>query len=144
MEQKKTHQIVVVLVPVLCHQLQITELYKRLIQLHPNLHVTFILPIISSLPKSSKIVLGALSSLNIDTIVLSPMNLPQPTPPPAMLFPFSMSLSLPSIHYELTSLTTTSSMKIVALIADYFAYEVLPFAKKPNILSSYIFIPTAA
>ncbi|MED6207578.1 hypothetical protein PIB30_036983 [Stylosanthes scabra] len=144
MEHNKTHEIVVVSVPVLSHQLQIAELCKRFLQLQPNLHITFILPIISSLPKPSKTVLDALSSLNIDSIVLPPVNLPQPTPPPAMLFPLAMSHSLPSIQDALTSLTTSSSSKkVVALVADYFAYEILPFSKKLNILS-YIFLPTAA
>ncbi|MED6115933.1 hypothetical protein PIB30_095434, partial [Stylosanthes scabra] len=60
-----------------------------------------------------------------------------------MLLPIAMFLSLPSIQEALASLTTSSSNKVVALIADYFACEILPFAKKLNILS-YIFLPTAA
>ena len=137
--ERKTH-IVVVSVPVLSHQLATAELCKRLIQLHPNLHATFILPVIGSLSNASKTILDALSSLSIDTIFLPPVNSPQGTVP-ALLFPLAMSQSLPFIQDALKSLTTTS--QIVALVADYFAYEVLPFAKKLNILS-YIFLPIAA
>ncbi|TKY68958.1 Hydroquinone glucosyltransferase [Spatholobus suberectus] len=136
---ERTH-IVLVSVPVVSHQIAISEFSKRLLQLHPNIRITFIIPVLESLPNASKSIIVALSALKIDTIVLPPVNLPQETVP-ALKLPLAMSQSLPSIHDALKSITSTS--QIVAIVADYFAYELLPLAKKLNILS-YIYFPTAA
>jgi hydroquinone glucosyltransferase len=51
---------------------------------------------------------------------------------------------MPSIIGALNSITsTTKTAKLVAIVADYFAYEVFSFAKKLNILS-YTFFPASA
>ncbi|KAL5134574.1 Hydroquinone glucosyltransferase [Glycine soja] len=136
----RTH-IVVVSVPVISHQIAISEFCKRLLQLHPTIRITFIIPVLESLPNASKSIIVSLSALDIETITLPPVNLPQEITVPALKLPLAMSLSLPSIHDALKSITSTSH--VVAIVADYFAYELLPFAKELKILS-YVFFPTAA
>ena len=136
----RTH-LVVVSVPVISHQIAISEFCKRLLQLHPTIRITFIIPVLESLPNASKSIIVSLSALDIETITLPPVNLPQEITVPALKLPLAMSLSLPSIHDALKSITSTSH--VVAIVADYFAYELLPFAKELKILS-YVFFPTAA
>ncbi|KAL5061440.1 hypothetical protein RYX36_023177 [Vicia faba] len=141
--ERKTH-IAVVSAPIVSHQIAISNFIKKLLQLHPNkFHITFIIPVLESLSNASKSTIASLSSLNIDIIVLPPVNLPQETVPTLKL-PLAMSLTMPSILDALNSITsTTKTSKLVAIVADYFAYEVFAFAKKLNILS-YTYFPSSA
>lgn len=136
--ERKTH-IAVVSVPIVSHQIAISEFIKKLLNLHPNkFHITLIIPVLDSLSNASKSIIASLSSLNVDTIVLPPINLP-PQTVPTLKLPLSMSLTMPSIIDALK----TKTSKLVAIIADYFAYEVFSFAKKLNILS-YTYFPSSA
>ncbi|AET01195.1 putative hydroquinone glucosyltransferase [Medicago truncatula] len=136
--ERKTH-IAVVSVPIVSHQIAISEFIKKLLNLHPNkFHITLIIPVLDSLSNASKSIIASLSSLNVDTIVLPPINLP-PQTVPTLKLPLSMSLTMP---YIIDALKTKTS-KLVAIIADYFAYEVFSFAKKLNILS-YTYFPSSA
>ncbi|PNX94200.1 hydroquinone glucosyltransferase-like protein [Trifolium pratense] len=144
--ERKTH-IAVVSVPIVSHQIAISGFIKKLINLHPNkFHITLIIPVLDSLSNASKSIILSLSSLNIDTIVLPPINLP-PETVPTLKLPLSVSQSMPSIIDALNSITSTpktaKTSKLVAIVADYFAYEVFSFAKKLNILS-YTFFPSSA
>ena len=130
----RTH-LVVVSVPVISHQIAISEFCKRLLQLHPTIRITFIIPVLESLPNASKSIIVSLSALDIETITLPPVNLPQEITVPALKLPLAMSLSLPSIHDALKSITSTSH--VVAIVADYFAYELLPpLSFSPSLFSS--------
>ncbi|XP_054782352.1 hydroquinone glucosyltransferase-like [Prosopis cineraria] len=60
---------------------------------------------------------------------------------PSLQVPRAMSQFIPSIRDALNSLNSTN--KLVALIADYLAYEMLELAKTLNILS-YIYFPSSA
>ncbi|KAI5423377.1 hydroquinone glucosyltransferase [Lathyrus oleraceus] len=141
--ERKTH-IAVVSVPIVSHQIAISNFIKKLFHLHPNkFHITLIIPVLESLSNASKSITLSLSSLNVDTVVLPPINLPQETVPTLKL-PLAMSLAMPLILDALNSITsTTKTSKLVAIVADYFAYEVFSFAKKLNILS-YTFFPSSA
>lgn len=132
--------IAVVSVPILSHQIAISEFCKKLVNLNPNFHITIIIPVLDSLPNASKSMIKSSSSLNIDTIVLPSVNLPQETTP-SLKLPLSMKKSVPFILNALNSITSTT--KLVSIVADYFAYEVFPFAKKHNILS-YTYFPSSA
>ena len=142
--ERKTH-IAVVSVPIVSHQIAISEFIKKLLNLFPNkFHITLIIPVLDSLSNATKSIIASLSSLNVDIIVLPPINLP-PETVPTLKFPLSMSLTMPSIIDALNSITSSSTKtsKLVAIIADYFAYEVFSFAKKLNILS-YTYFPSSA
>ncbi|KAJ1388297.1 UDP-glycosyltransferase family, conserved site [Sesbania bispinosa] len=138
----KTTHIAVVSSPGFSHLVPIIELTKRLVSHHPNFHVTCIIPSFGSHPDSSKAYLETLPS-NIDPILLPPINrgdLPQGANP-GILIQLTVTLSLPSIHEALKSLSSKASL--VALIADAFAMEALDFAKEFN-SKSYIYFPAAA
>ncbi|XP_028782832.1 hydroquinone glucosyltransferase-like [Neltuma alba] len=141
--ENKAH-IAVVSIPAFSHQASILSLCKRLLQLHPNLHITFILPVLNSLSNASKSLIDSLPSFNIHTVLLPPVTFPQGSNiHPALQVPLAMSQSVSSIRHALNSLNSTSNNKLVALIADYLAYETLGLAKSLNILS-YIYFPSSA
>nr|KYP35366.1 Hydroquinone glucosyltransferase [Cajanus cajan] len=138
--ERRTH-IAVVSVPVVSHQIAISEFCKRLIQLNPIIRITFIIPVLDSLPNASKSILclsfspkhthhcsssSELASRNCSSTQTSTCK----------------SQSLPLLHDALFK-SITSTSHVAAIVADYFAYELLPFAKELNILS-YIFFPSAA
>ncbi|KAK4269642.1 hypothetical protein QN277_022772 [Acacia crassicarpa] len=140
--ENKAH-IVVVSIPVFSHQASIQSLCKRLLQLNPHLHITLIVPILNSLSNASKSLIDSLSSYNIHSILLPPISFPQASNiHPSLQLPRAMSQSIPSIRDALISLYNSNN-KLVALIADYLAYETLELAKSLNILS-YIYFPTSA
>ncbi|KAE9617878.1 putative hydroquinone glucosyltransferase [Lupinus albus] len=94
---KSTH-IVVIPSPSFTHLVPIVEFSKRFIHLHPNFHVTCIIPSLGSLPNNSKSYLQTLPS-NIDSIFLPPINkenLPKGTYP-GIIMQHTITLSLPSI-----------------------------------------------
>jgi len=96
---RKIH-IAVVSVAIVSQQIAISEFIKKLLNLHPNkFHITLIIPVRDSLSNASKSIIASLSSLNIDTIVLPPINLP-PETVPTLKFPLSMSLTMPSIMIQ--------------------------------------------
>ncbi|XP_028759111.1 hydroquinone glucosyltransferase-like [Neltuma alba] len=137
----KAH-IAVISIPAFSHQASTLALCKRLLQLNPHLHITFIVPILNSLSNASKSLIDSFSSFNIHTILLPPVTFPQGSNVhPALQVPLTMSQSIPSIRDALNSLNSTN--KLVALIADYLAYETLELAKTFNILS-YIYFPLSA
>ncbi|KAK7386181.1 hypothetical protein VNO78_26216 [Psophocarpus tetragonolobus] len=124
------------------HLVPILQFSKRLIELHPDFHVTCIVPSLGSLPSASKSILQTLPP-NINPILLPPVNLsdlPQGVPLLVQI-PLIMSHSMPSIHEALKSLTTETTL--VAMVIDSFAFEALDFAQEFNILS-YIYFPAAA
>ncbi|KAK4269641.1 hypothetical protein QN277_022771 [Acacia crassicarpa] len=143
MEPNKTH-IAVITVPSFSHQASTMALCKRLLQLNPHLHITFIVPILNSLSNASKSLIDSLSSFNFHIILLPPISFPQASNiHPALQIPLTMSQSIPSIRDTLTSLNNSPNNKLVALIADYLASETIELAKTLNILS-YIYFPFSA
>lgn len=138
----KTSYIAIVSSPGFSHLVPIIEFTKRLIKLHPNFHVTCIIPSLGPPPESSKAYLQTLPS-NIDSIFLPPINkeqLPQGADP-GLLIQLTVTLSLPSIHKVLKSLS--SKAPLTALVVDVFAYLTLEFAKEFNALS-YFYCPGSA
>lgn len=112
--------IVVVSIPAFSHQASILSLCKRILQINPHLHITFIVPILHSLSNASKSLIDSLSPFNIHTILLPPITFPQASNiHPSLQLPRSMSQSISSIRHVLNSLNSTH--KFVALIADYLA-----------------------
>ncbi|TKY66290.1 Hydroquinone glucosyltransferase [Spatholobus suberectus] len=138
----KTIHIAIVSSPGFSHLVPIIEFTKRLVKLHPNFHVTCIIPSLGSTPESSKAYLKTLPS-NIDSIFLPPISKEQ-LPQGAyvgILIQLTITLSLPSIHEVLKSLS--SKVHLTALVADVFGFQVLEFAKEFNALS-YIYFPGSA
>ncbi|BAT84710.1 hypothetical protein LR48_Vigan03g169500 [Vigna angularis] len=138
----KTVHIAVVSSPGFSHLVPIVEFAKRLVKLHPNFHVTCFVPSLGSPPESSIAYLKTLPS-NIDSVFLPPISKEQ--------FPqgqyvglqiqLTVTLSLPSIHEVLKSLS--SKVRLTALVADVFAFQVLEFAKEFHALS-YFYFPGSA
>ncbi|CAL0302901.1 unnamed protein product [Lupinus luteus] len=138
---KSTH-IVVIPSPSFTHLVPIVEFSKQFIQLHPNFHVTCIIPSLGSLPNNSKSYLESLPS-NIDSIFLPPINkedLPKGVYA-GILMQQTITLSLPSIKNVLKNLT--SNAPLASLVIDIFAFEALVFAKEFNTLS-FIYFPASA
>ncbi|XP_039684735.1 hydroquinone glucosyltransferase isoform X3 [Medicago truncatula] len=124
------------------HLVSILQFSKRLVQLHPNFHVTCFIPSLGSLPTDSKTILQTLPS-NISCTFLPPVNsndLPQGI---ALVLQLQLTLthSLPSIHQALKSLTLKTPF--VALVVDISAMDALDFAKEFNLLS-YVYYPASA
>ncbi|KAL9303531.1 hypothetical protein ACSQ67_020794 [Phaseolus vulgaris] len=139
--EKKVH-IAVVPGPGFSHLVPILQFSKRLVELHPNFHVTCLIPTLGSPPSASKSILETLPP-NIKSIFLQPVkseDLPQRVALETQI-QFTVTLSLPSIHQTLKTLT--SKTPFVALVADSFAFEALDFAKEFNLLS-YIYFPSSA
>ncbi|XP_027334237.1 hydroquinone glucosyltransferase-like [Abrus precatorius] len=139
---EKAIHIAVVPGPGFSHLVPILQFSKRLVQLHPQFHVTCIIPTLGSPSSASKIFLETLPP-NINHTFLPPVkpeDLPQGAATETQI-QFTVTLSLPSIHQTLKSLI--SSTPFVALVADAFAFEALDFAKEFNLLS-YIYLPTSA
>ncbi|XP_057720986.1 hydroquinone glucosyltransferase-like [Arachis stenosperma] len=137
----KTTRIAVVTSPGLTHLVPILEFSKRFLELHPNFHVTCMIPSLGPHPDSTKSYLQTLPS-NIHSILLPPINkqdLPQGAYP-GVLIQKTVTLSLPSIRDTLKSLTLREPL--AALIADAYAFEALSFAKEFNFLS-YIYFPSS-
>ncbi|KAK7386110.1 hypothetical protein VNO78_26072 [Psophocarpus tetragonolobus] len=138
----KTTHIVVVPGPGFSHLVPILEFSKRLVQLHPFLHVTAFIPSLGSLPNVSKTFLKTLPPSITPTFLppVDPNDLPH-----GLLIGVRMHLtviySLPFLHKALKSLT--SRTPLVAIVVDNFAYEALDFAKEFNMLS-YIYFPKSA
>ncbi|ESW12765.1 hypothetical protein PHAVU_008G140500 [Phaseolus vulgaris] len=138
----KTIHIAVVSSPGFSHLVPIIEFTKRLLKLHPNFHVTCIIPSLGSPPESSKAYLKTLPS-NIHSIFLPPISkeqFPQEVYV-GLLIQLTVILSLPSIHEVLKSLS--SKVRLTALVADVFAFQVLEFAKEFHALS-YFYCPGSA
>ncbi|KAF7825193.1 hydroquinone glucosyltransferase-like [Senna tora] len=139
--EKKTH-IAVVPSPGFSHLVPIIEFSKRFIHLHPDFHVTCIIPTLGSPPTSSKAYLQSLPS-NIHSIFLPPIS--EDAIPKDIYVGKKIQLtitnSLPSLLDELKSLT--SKAPLAAIVADPFAFEVLDFAKELNTLS-FMYFPASA
>ncbi|XLS62632.1 hypothetical protein HN51_016860 [Arachis hypogaea] len=134
-------RIAVITSPGLTHLVPILEFSKRFLELHPNFHVTCMIPSLGPHPDSTKSYLQTLPS-NIHSILLPPINkqdLPQGAYP-GVLIQKTVTLSLPSIRDTLKSLTLREPL--AALIADAYAFEALSFAKEFNFLS-YIYFPSS-
>ncbi|XP_061355967.1 hydroquinone glucosyltransferase-like [Gastrolobium bilobum] len=124
------------------HLVPILEFSKRLVNLHPDFHVTCIIPSIGSIPTSSKAYLQTLPS-TIHPIFLPSINLEHVSDATLLAVQIELSVnhSLPYIKEELKSLC--SRTRVVALVVDIFANQALDFAKELNLLS-YIYLPLAA
>ncbi|RDX67751.1 Hydroquinone glucosyltransferase, partial [Mucuna pruriens] len=139
---EKTTHIVVVPGPGFSHLVPILEFSKRLVQLHPLLHVTAIIPTLGSLPSVSKTFLETLPS-SITLTFLPPVD-PNDLPhglETGVQMQFVVTYSLPFLHKAIKSLT--SRTPLAAIVVDNFAYEALDFAKEFNMLS-YIYFPKSA
>lgn len=139
--EEKPH-IVVVPSAGFTHLVPILEFSKRLVNLHPQFHITCIIPSIGSPPSSSKSYLQTLPP-TISSIFLPPINVDQVPDAKILAVQISLSVkhSLPYIEQELKSLCSRS--KVVAIVADVFAHDVLDIAKDFNLLC-YIYLPQAA
>ena len=138
----KTTHIVVITIPVFTHQISMVELCKKLVHLHPHIHVTCIFPTIGPPPPSTITFLESLPS-TINYTFLPQVNkedLPQGLSP-ALQVQIAVSQSMPSFRDALKSLYSTTP--VVALVADPFANEALEIAKELNLLS-YIYVTTSA
>ncbi|XP_057426610.1 uncharacterized protein LOC130720042 [Lotus japonicus] len=142
MEEKQEPHIAVVPSPGFTHLVPILEFSKRLLHLHPDFHITCIIPSVGSPSSSTKSYLQTLPP-SITPIFLPPITLQPPTDAAllAVQIELSVTLSLPLIKQELNSLC--SRTRVVALVVDIFAHEAMDFAKELNLLS-YIYLPQAA
>ncbi|XP_029125050.1 hydroquinone glucosyltransferase-like [Cajanus cajan] len=140
----KTTHIVVIAGPGFTHLVPILQFSKRLVNLHPNFHVTCIIPSLGSPPSASKTILETLPSNITSTFLppVSPKDLPQGVANEVQM-QLTVTHSLPSIHQTLKSLTSDSDTALVAMVVDSFAFEALDFAQEFNLLS-YVYFPAAA
>ena len=138
----KTTHIAIISSPGFSHLVPIIEFSNQLVKHHQNFHVTCITPSLGSPPESSKAYLKTLPSF-IDFIFLPPINkeqLPQGVYVGQQI-QLTVSLSLPSIHEALKSLS--SKVPLTALVADLLAFQALEFAKEFGALS-YFYFPLSA
>ena len=142
MEEELAPCVIVVPSPGHTHLVPPVEFAKRLAQLHLGIHVQFIIPTLGPPSSAMKAILNALPS-NMSFTLLPQVNiedLPQGASP-AALMQLTVSHCLPSFRDALIRLLLCSSTtRVVALVADYFASETLSVAKEFNILS-YIYYP---
>lgn len=140
--EKKPH-IAVVPSAGFTHLVPVLEFSKRLVHLHPDFHITCIIPSVGSIPTSSKSYLQTLPPTNITSIFLPPITIDQVPDASnlAVQIELSVTHSLLSIKQELNSLCSRS--RVVALVVDVFAQQALDLAKELNLLS-YIYLPQAA
>ncbi|KAI9078687.1 hypothetical protein K1719_039367 [Acacia pycnantha] len=139
--ETKTH-VALISIPAFSHQVSILEFAKRLVHLHPDFHVTCIIPTIGSPPSASVPFLRALPPA-IDHVFLPPVSfhdLPETTSLQVQL-QLAVSRSIPLVREALSSLV--SSTNLVAVVVDPFANEVIELAKELNVLS-YIYFPSSA
>ncbi|XP_035540935.1 hydroquinone glucosyltransferase-like [Juglans regia] len=123
------------------HLIPLIEFAKALLALHHGFGVTCIVPTIGYPSEAMKAVLEGLPT-NIDHVFLppvSPKDLEEAHP--GIQISLTITLSLPSLRVVLKSLLETT--RLVALVFDPFASEVLEVAKELQ-LSPYFFIPTNA
>ncbi|KAL2336754.1 hypothetical protein Fmac_011200 [Flemingia macrophylla] len=139
---EKTIHIAVVSSPGFSHLVPIIEFSKRLLNHHPNFHVTCIVPSLGPHLESSKAYLKTLPS-NIQTILLPPVNKDQLSGVgyPGFQIQLTIVHSLSSIHEVLKS--QFSKAPLTALVVDVFAFRALKFAKEFNALS-YFYFPVSA
>ncbi|KAJ1439615.1 UDP-glycosyltransferase family, conserved site [Sesbania bispinosa] len=124
------------------HLVPILQFSKQLVQLHPEIHVTCLIPTLGSPPIASKTFLETLPS-NINSTFLPPVepkDLPQGITTESQI-QLTVTHSLPSIHQALKSLTLRTPL--VSLVVDALAVAALDFAHEFNMLS-YIYFPAAA
>lgn len=139
---EKTVHVAIVPGPWYSHLVSILQFSKLLVQLHPDFHVTCIIPTLASPSSASNSFLQTLPS-NINYTFLPPVNpknLPQESTLETKLY-LTVKLSLPSIHQALYSLTLRTPH--VALVVDSICTEALDFAKEFNMLS-YVYFPPSA
>ncbi|XP_058725165.1 hydroquinone glucosyltransferase-like [Vicia villosa] len=139
---EKTVHIAIVPGPWYSHLVSILQFSKLLVQLHPDFHVTCIIPTLGSPSTASKSFLQTLPS-NINYTFLPPVN-PKDLPQGSTLeskIQLTVTLSLPSLHQALNSLTLRTPP--VALVVDSLSAEALDLAKEFNMLS-YVYFPPAA
>ncbi|XP_012574006.1 hydroquinone glucosyltransferase-like [Cicer arietinum] len=143
MENTKTSShIVVTSIPIFSHQCSVIEFCKRLIHINKHFHVTCIFPTIDAPIPSTLKLLESLPS-SIKCIFLPPIkkqNLPQDV---TLQLEHAVSQSMPSFRKSLTSLSSTSTTPLVALIVDPFANQALEIAKDFNLLS-FLYFPVSA
>ncbi|XP_028754111.1 hydroquinone glucosyltransferase-like [Neltuma alba] len=139
---EKTTQIAVIASPGFSHLVPILEFSKRLVHLHPDFHVTCIVPAFGSHSPSSIACLQSLPS-NIHYILLQPIPKERISQPDILAFQIegTVTLSLPYIHNELKSMKSRDGL--AALVVDIFAVDSLAFASELNVFS-YIYLPQAA
>ncbi|KAI9078483.1 hypothetical protein K1719_039579 [Acacia pycnantha] len=141
---KNITHIAVVPSPGHSHFFPILEFSKRLVHLHPDFHVTCIIPSLGSPSTSSITYLKSLPSNNIHSIFLPPITiseLPQQQYP-AFQSKLAMTKSLPSLHEVLKSLCSKTP-PLAAMVVDTLAYEALDLVKELNILS-FVYAPWSA
>ncbi|KAF7835856.1 hydroquinone glucosyltransferase-like [Senna tora] len=140
----KTTHIAIVPSPWFSNLASALEFCKTLVHLHPDFHVTFILPILESPPQAFKSSLQDLPS-NINPILL-PLILKHELPPgvpPVVQMKLTVSKSLPHIQEFLKKSFTSKGTPLTALITDPFAIDALDFAKELNAMS-FVYIATCA
>ncbi|KAF7825183.1 hydroquinone glucosyltransferase-like [Senna tora] len=140
----KTPNIAIIPSAGFTHLFPIIEFSKKLLQFHPDFHITCIIPILESLPSSSKSYLQSLPP-NIHTVFLPPVHkhdMPQGVHRGAQV-QLTITLSLPLIHHQLKSLNDSTTSSLVALITDCFAHEALDFAGEFDALS-FMYLPYAS
>ncbi|KAF7820032.1 hydroquinone glucosyltransferase-like [Senna tora] len=122
------------------------EFSKRFANLHPNFQLSFIIPILESLPSAFKSILESDQTLptNLNPILLPPISKDDmpPNVEPFLQKKLTLIKSLPLIHDILNSLTSNSHLSAL-VAADAFALEVLDFAKELKTLSFIYFTSSA-
>ncbi|KAF7820029.1 hydroquinone glucosyltransferase-like [Senna tora] len=139
---EKTTHIAIVPSPLFSLIVSSLEFSSRLLHLHPNFHITCIIPVLESSPIPLTPFLQTLPP-RIDAIFLPPIpkqDLPKDAKH-AVQLQLTITKSLPHLRHVLNSLNSKSPLS--ALLSDSFSFEVLQFAKELNVLS-FVSFPSSA
>ncbi|XP_057743503.1 hydroquinone glucosyltransferase-like [Arachis stenosperma] len=142
--EKKNHCIVMVPSPGLSHLIPLVEFSKRLLSFQrENLHVKFIVPTLGAPSSSMKSILNNSLPPNSSFIILPQINIEDLTEKsdPATQMKETVKHSLPFIHQELTSLSSTNHL--VAILFSVFSTDVIDLASEFNLLT-YLFFASGA
>ncbi|KAF7844941.1 hydroquinone glucosyltransferase-like [Senna tora] len=140
---KKTPSIAMVPCPGTSHLIAQIEFAKRLLHLHPDFHVTILIPTLGPPSSSMNSILQSLPPSIHFTILpqVDPHDLP-PNADPASLMLLAVTHSLPSLSQALSSLTSQTH-HLVALVLSTFSVDAIEVAREFD-LPAYVYHPSAA
>ncbi|KAF7844939.1 hydroquinone glucosyltransferase-like [Senna tora] len=140
--EKKSPSIAMVPCPGTSHLITQIEFAKRLVHLHPDFHVTFLIPTLGPPSPSMNTILQTLPPSIHFTILphINPKDLP-PNADPAALMLLTVTHSLPSLSQALASLI--SQTHLLALVVHTFSVDAIEVAKQFN-LPAYVYHTSCA
>ncbi|KAF7844944.1 hydroquinone glucosyltransferase-like [Senna tora] len=140
--ERKTPSIAMVPCPGTSHLITQIEFAKRFVGLHPDFHVTLLIPTLGPPSPSMNSILQSLPPSIHFTVLpqVDPHDLP-PNADPASLMLLTVTHSLPSLSQALSSLI--SQTHLVALVLNTFSVDAIEVAREFD-LPCYVYYPSSA